>query len=308
MSNIIGETSGTISTGTGPGTAAPPKEATVETFMADVVEASSKVPVLVDFWADWCAPCKQLRPILEAAVAAANGRVKLVTVDTEQNKALAEQLRIQSLPTVMVFKDGQPVDGFAGVVPESEIKALIDKVTADAPGGPEEMLAAGSKALEAGDYMSAMQVFAALAQEDPSNASALGLLARTYILLERPDEAEKVLATVAPDKHSNQDVAGAMAALELAKQSADTGDLDVLLARIAKDDNDHDARFDLALAYQAGGKMENAGEALLDIIRRERDWNNDAARKQLLIMFDAAGPTSPFAISVRRQLSSILFS
>jgi putative thioredoxin len=290
------------------GSAIKVKQATAATFMADVVEASSKVPVLVDFWAEWCQPCKQLRPILETAVAEANGRVALVTVDTEANKDLAAQLRIESLPTVMVFKDGQPVDGFVGVIPQSQIKALIDKVTAGVPGGPEEVLAAGRKALENGDLMGAMQAFAGLAQEDPSNASALGLLARTYILLERPDEAEQILATLPPDKQGNQDIASATAALELARQTENAGDIDELLGRLEKNGNDHQARFNLALAYQAGGKTDAAGEALLEIIRREREWNNDQARKQLVKMFDAAGPGSPFASSMRRQLSSILFS
>jgi len=286
-------------------------EATTETFMAEVVEASRERPVLVDFWADWCGPCKQLTPMLEKIVQEQAGRVRLVKINVDENQAVAQQLRIQSLPTVMAFRNGQPVDAFAGALPESELRKFIGGLIGDglAKESPADALAAqGLAALDAGETDKAAQIFEHILQAEPDHLEATGGLARALLDLGRVDEAKKMLAAV-PEKHAGDPaIAGARAALELREQSAEAGDVAALEAQLQKAPDDNQARYDLALALQAHGRIDEAAEELLEIISRDREWNGDAARKQLLKMFDAAGPTSAFTQRARRRLSSLLFS
>ena len=287
----------------------PVRDATTATFMAEVIDASSKLPIIVDFWADWCEPCKQLTPMLEKVVRAAGGRVRLVKVNADENPDLSAQLQIKSLPTVMAFKDGQPVNGFTGVIPESQIQTFVDELGGEAAPTPiDQLVATGTAALEAGDPMAAVEAFGRAAQEDTGNVEALAGLVRAYVLLGRLEEAKQILATVPPDKASGEAITSVAAMLQLAEQAENVGDADELQARVAANENDHEARYELALALQAAGDLEAAGEALLEIVRRDRAWNEEAARKQLVSMFDAVGPTHPFTLDARRKLSSILFS
>ena len=286
------------------------KDADETTFMEDVIDASASVPVIVDFWADWCGPCKQLTPALEKAVTAAKGAVRLVKVDVDKNKGLAAQLRVQSLPTVYGFKDGRPVDAFMGPVPESQIKSFIEKLTGSAIGpSDEEMLVeAGQAALAEGDADAASQAFAGALQMDQENTVAIAGLARAQILAGDLPGAEATLGMTPEDKENDADISSARAALELAATPADSEEITALSAKVAADGKDHQARIDLAVALNAASRSEEAMDQLFASIRLDRAWNEEAARKQLLQFFEAWGFADERAVAGRRELSSILFS
>lgn len=293
------------------GAPSPIKEATTATFEADVLAASMTVPVIVDFWADWCGPCKQLAPVLEKAVKGAGGRVRLVKVDIDANQMLASQLRIQSIPTVYAFFKGRPVDGFQGAVPESEVKAFIGRLLAlsegDGAGDLVDHLEAAEALLAGGDVAGAADLFGRIAEADPANVKALAGIARCHVALKDFDQAAAIVELIPADKRNDPGLAGVRAALALAKEGA-SGDPRALAARVAKNPDDLGARFELAGARIGAGEMEAALDELLTIIQRDRSWNEDAARKKLLTMFDALGPTHPLTVRGRRRLSSILFS
>lgn len=285
------------------------KDATSASFKADVLEVSRSVPVIVDFWAVWCGPCKQLTPLIEKIVRSYSGKVRLVKVNVDENQAISAQLRIQSLPTVYAFRDGQPIDGFVGVQPESVIKAFVDRLVADdAEIGIAEVLKTGEELLEQDDLQGAAEVFASVLQEDPTNAEAIAGLTSCYMKSGDIARAKQTLALVPPDKRELPAVKSLEAALELAEKGADTAELDALRKRVAEDPKDYQARLDLAVGLGATGDRQEALELLLDLMRADRKWNDEAARKQLLQFFDAWGPKEPLVAEGRRRLSSILFS
>lgn len=286
------------------------KDATDASFMADVIEESRKQPVIVDFWASWCGPCRQLTPTLEKAVTAAKGKVKLVKVDIDKNPRFATQLRVQSIPTVYAFKDGQPVDGFMGALPESQVKQFIDKLGGPAGAGEvespvEELLAIAAESLGLGDIGGAAQAYAQILQFEPTNLKAIAGLARAYLSGGDVERAREVLE-MAPADSKDADIAGVRAALELA--SGPVGETAELQRRLQADPNDHQARFDLAGALAGQGQLEPAVDHLLEIVRADREWNDGAARAQLLKVFEAAGLNSDVAKAGRRKLSSLLFA
>ena len=298
------------------GAAAPPdliKDATTASFVADVIEASQEVPVIVDFWAPWCQPCKQLGPILEQAVRAAGGAVKLVKVDIDQNQQIAQQLRIQSIPAVYAFHAGRPVDGFSGAQPESQVKAFIDKLVASTGGEAQqspiaEALERAGALLEAGDTVTAGQLFDQILGHEPDNVAALTGGARCRLADNDAARARELLNAVPEDKRNDPEVAAALSALELAEKASDAGDVGALQAAVAENGDDHQARFDLALALYAAGEREGAVDELIEILRRNREWNEQAARKQLLQLFEAQGPTDALTVTGRRKMSALLFS
>ncbi|WP_283176181.1 co-chaperone YbbN [Gemmobacter sp. 24YEA27] len=285
------------------------KDGSDATFMADVIDASREVPVIVDFWATWCGPCKQLGPALEAAVTAAKGKVRLVKIDVDQNQMVAGQLRVQSIPTVYAFWQGQPVDGFQGALPGSEIKKFVEKLVAlgGDDGGLGDALAAAEEMLTNGDYADAVETFAAILGEEPENAAAFGGLARSHIGAGDFDAAEALLQTVPAAIAGTQEVEAARAQLELARQAANAGPEAELQAAVDADPANHQARFDLAVALNASGKIDEAVDQLLELFRRDREWNDGAARAQLFTIFDALKPQDPIVLKGRRRLSSMIF-
>ena len=291
------------------------KDGSEATFMADVVEASQSVPVIVDFWAPWCGPCKTLGPMLEKAVTAAKGAVKMVKIDVDQAQQIAAQLRIQSIPTVYAFFQGQPVDGFQGAVPQSEVTAFVDRLVAMGPGAPGDEGDGLAEAIEAAEQMlaegaaeDAAQTFAAVLGEDPSSAAAHGGLVRAHIAMGDLEQAEAVLNGADADLSHAPELEAAHAQLQLARQATNTGPVADLQARVDADPADHQARFDLAQALFARGDAAGAVDHLLELFRRDREWNEDAARKQLFTIFDALKPQDPVVLSGRRRLSSMIFA
>lgn len=285
------------------------KNATTATFAKDVIEASKSAIVLVDFWAAWCGPCKQLTPLLEKVVRSYKGKVRLVKVNVDENQAISAQLRVQSLPTVYAFRDGRPLDGFMGAQPESTVRAFVDRLVGEE--GAQDLEAAlqhADAALEAGDLQTAAETYAAILQQEPQNVAALAGLAKCYLKSGDTGRAEQTIALVPPDKRETAAVASVRAALDLARNAAKAGDVDKLKAKVAANAADHQARIDLAMALAAKGAKAEAVDQLLESIRRDRKWNEEAARKQLVQLFDAWGFKDPAAIDGRRRLSSILFS
>ena len=285
------------------------KDTSEAAFMADVIDASREVPVIVDFWAPWCGPCKQLGPALEAAVTAAKGRVKMVKVNVDQNQMIASQLRIQSIPTVYAFWQGQPVDGFQGALPASEITKFVDRVAALAgDGGLSEAIEMAEQALTDGDVVTANEIFAAILGEEPENAAAYGGLVRSHLAAGNIEQAEAFLAAVPARIATAKEVEAARAQIELAKQAANAGPEAELRAAVAANPDNHQARFDLAVALNAAGKVDEAVDELLELFRRDREWNDGAARAQLFTIFDALKPQDPTVLRGRRKLSSMIFA
>lgn len=285
------------------------KDATEASFMADVIEASREVPVIVDFWATWCGPCKTLGPMLESAVKAAGGKVKMVKVDVDKNQNIAGQLRIQSIPTVYAFWQGQPVDGFQGAVPASEVKAFIDRTAALAgDGGLAEAIQAAEDMLTEGAAVDAAETFAAILGEDAENAAAYGGLVRAHIALSNLDQAAGLIAAAPAGIAKSKELDAARAQLELAKQAANAGPEAELRAAVQADPNDHQARFNLAAALLAEGKPSEAVDELLELFRRDREWNEGAAKTQLFTIFEALKPQDPIVLAGRRRLSSMIFA
>jgi putative thioredoxin len=295
----------TPSAGAGDGTI---KEGTDASFKADVIDASMETPVLVDFWAPWCGPCRTLTPIIEKVVLAAKGKVKLVKINIDENPGFAGQLRVQSIPAVFAFKDGKPVDGFMGAQPESQIKAFVERLVGQVPAGIDDLLIAGAESLSLGDIGGAAQSYAQAANLDPENPKVLAGLARCYLLGGDVDRAREIIAAIAKDKARDPDVVAVIAQLALLDAATGAGDPDELEGALQASPDDHQTRYNLAMARIGVGDMAGAADALLEIIARDRAWNNDAARKQLLIVFEAVGPLSEVARNGRRRLSAILFS
>ncbi len=281
-------------------------------FMAEVVEASMTTPVIVDFWAPWCGPCKTLGPQLEAAVTAAKGAVTMAKVNVDEAQQIAGQLRIQSIPTVYAFWQGQPVDGFQGAVPESEIKAFVERVVqaagGDASGGLDEALDAAEEMLEQGAAVDAAQTFAAILGEEPNNARAYGGMVRAHIAMDDLDQAEAILNGAPAEISSAPELEAAHAQLELARQAANSGPVGELTAQVEADPDNHQARYDLAQALYAKGEGEAAVDHFLEIFRRDREWNDGAAKQQLFTIFEALKPSDPVVLNGRRKLSSMIFA
>lgn len=306
METIIGSGPGPGPTGSAQGLI---KDGSTETFMADVIDASHDVPVIVDFWAPWCGPCKQLGPLLEKVVADAAGRVKLVKIDIDQNQQLAAQMRIQSIPAVYAFKDGRPVDGFMGALPESQIRTFVERLAGAPVASPiEEALEEAKAAIERGDAGTAGAIFEQVLQHEPDNPVATAGMAQVHLASGDTDTAQQIVDSIPINKRTDPFVAGTFSAIDLAKQTADSGDIEELKAKVAANDEDWQARHDLALALFARNRHREAADELLEIVRRNRGWNDDAARKQLVKFFEAWGPKHELTSEVRRQLSSLMFS
>jgi putative thioredoxin len=285
------------------------KETTTQTFVKDVIEESKRQPVLIDFWAPWCGPCKQLTPVLEKVVRAAKGKVKLVKMNIDEHPQIPGQMGIQSIPAVIAFVNGQPADGFMGALPESQVVAFLERLTKGGIGGEaKDLLKLADAALAGGDPAGAATLYAQLLAEDNANVPALAGLARCYVETGALDQARQTLAMIPDSKRNESAVAAAQAALQLAEQAKTLGPLTELEQKVATNPLDHQARFDLALALNGKGRRLDALEQLVAIIKRDRKWNDDGARKQLVQFFDAWGPTDEATIEGRKRLSSILFA
>jgi len=286
------------------------KDSDEKGFAQDVIAASKQVPVIVDFWAPWCGPCKTLGPILEKTVQAARGKVKLVKIDIDKSPRIAQQLRIQSIPAVYAFHNGQPVDGFVGALPESQVKAFVNRLAGAAgPSQIDEVLAEAKVALESGDIEGAAGIYQEVLAQEPDNAAALGALAKLLAQNGQLDQAKQFIAKVPADQAKHAEVVAAHAAIALAEQTSGVGgDTAELLGKLAANPNDHQSRFDLALALLKANQKEAAVDELLEIVKRDRNWNEQAARNQLIKLFEAFGPTDPLTKTGRRKLSSMLFS
>ncbi len=291
--------------------AAPVKDVTTATFMAEVVDASFETPVIVDFWAPWCGPCRQLGPILEKTVRAANGAVRMVKLNIDENPEIAQQMRIQSIPAVYAFKDGRPVDGFVGALPESQVKQFIQRL-GGGQGGPspiEEAMAMAKEALQGGDHKSAAAVYSQVLQREPANVEAQAGLARALTDGRDFAKARQVLDGVAKEDAGHAEIAAARAGVELAEEAQTAmASAGKLRARLAQNDDDHAARLELATALFGSGEREAAIDELLMLFKRDREWDEQAARKQLVKFFEVMGPTDPLTLRARRRLSALMFS
>jgi putative thioredoxin len=285
------------------------KDTTTQGFMKDVIEESKRQPVLVDFWAEWCGPCKQLGPVLEKAVNAAKGKVKLVKMDIDKHPAIPGQMGIQSIPAVIAFVNGQPADGFLGALPEGQVADFIARITKDKLGGEaQDLLKLAEEALSAGNAVEAVELFAEVLKDEPSSVPALAGLARAYVSTGATEQAKQTLALVPEAKRNDAAVVAARSALEVAEQAKSVGPVGELEQKVAANPADHQARFDLAVALNAAGKREAAADHLIAIVKRDRKWNDDGARKQLVQFFEAWGPADEATVAGRRKLSSILFA
>jgi putative thioredoxin len=285
------------------------KDSSTAGFKADVLDASRQLPVIVDFWAPWCGPCKQLTPIIEKVVKSFGGKVRLVKINIDEHPAIAGQLRVQSIPTVYAFRDGRPIDGFAGAQPESAVKAFVERLLGDEAGADlAEAVAEAGKLLEAGDIQTAAEIYAAVLKEDRENLEALAGLAKCYLQTGDVGRAEQTIGLAPPEKQSAQVIASVRAAIELAKRGAAPDETEQLKAKVAANPADHQSRIDLAMALAAAGDKDAAVTELLESFRRDKNWNEQAARKQLVQLFEAWGPKDPATLDGRRRLSSMLFS
>ena len=299
-----------MANGNGAGASTPVKEVTTASFRADVLAASTRQPVLVDFWAPWCGPCKQLGPVLEKAVADSKGKVTLVKMNIDEHPQIAGQLGIQSIPAVIAFDKGQPVDGFVGALPDSLVRGFIERLAGPLSAEADELVAEAEAAAAKGDAAGAAALYARVLTEDESNVKAIAGLAKLHVEAGDLDQAKAVLSMApapAPGREPDPAIAAAAAALRVAEQAASVGDLAPLEKAVAARPDDCQARFDLALALNANGRRDEAADALLAIVKRNRQWNDEAARKQLLQFFEAWGLMDPAAVTARRKLSAILF-
>jgi putative thioredoxin len=286
------------------------KDTTTQSFSSDVIEGSKTQPVLVDFWAPWCGPCKQLAPVLEKVIAAADGKVKLVKMNIDEHPTIPTQLGVQSIPTVIAFKDGKPVDAFMGALPESQLKAFVDNLGGATANMPDfkDIVKAGEAALTREDTITALETFAAVLDHEPQNLAALSGMAQAYLLANEVDKAKAILAQAPKDKENDPVLLRARSAIELAEKAGNIGELGVLEQKVKDNPKDFQARFDLSIGLSSNGRRPQAVDELIEILRQKRDWNEDAAKKQLLQFFEAWGFDDEASVYGRKKLSSLLFA